>query len=113
MTLGLYILDGQTPVEEPDLLKWGEWMEGADRHVRDTFRDDVRVSTVFLGLDHSYGDGPPILFETMVFIGGNGGGEQERYCTWAEAEEGHANMVAKIFKATPILRLPVKADNDL
>ena len=108
-----YILNGHEPVEEPDLLKWALWIETADRHVRDTMQGDVRVSTVFLGLDHNfYDDGPPILFETMVFIG-DGGGEMERYSTWAEAEEGHANMVAKVFKPTPILALPIKAANDL
>ena len=25
------------------------------------------VSTVWLGLDHSFGDGPPLIYETMVF----------------------------------------------
>jgi len=109
---GKYILDGHEPVECPDLYKWGEWMETADRHVRDTFRDDVRVSTVFLGLDHNhYDDGPPILFETMVFVDGDGD-RQERYRTWAEAEEGHENIVAEIFKATPILALPTKAETE-
>jgi hypothetical protein len=102
---GKYILNGHEPVEEPDLFKWGMWMETADRQVRDTFRDDVRVSTVFLGLDHSFWDGPPILFETMVFINGSGD-EMERYSTWDEAVRGHENMVNKIFKATPILALP-------
>lgn len=30
--------------------------------------DDIIVSTVFLGIDHSFGvSGPPVLFETMVF----------------------------------------------
>ena len=103
---GKYILDGHEAVECPDLTKWAEWMEHADRHVRDTFRDEVRVSTVFLGLDHSFSDdAPPVLFETMVFINGSGG-EMERYSTWDEAEEGHQNMVDKVFKATPILALP-------
>jgi hypothetical protein len=107
---GKYILEGHEAVEEPDLLKWGEWMQTADRHVRYTEQGDVNVSTVFLGLDHSFGDnGPPILFETMVFVDGDGG-RQERYSTWAEAEEGHENMVAKVFKATPILALPTKAE---
>ena len=106
---GKYILDGREPVEEPDLFKWALWLESADRHVRDTFRDDVRVSTVFLGLDHSYGHGPPLLFETMVFV--NGVSETcDRYSTWAEAEEGHARQVDAIFKATPILALPDKAE---
>lgn len=27
----------------------------------------AEVSTVWLGLDHGYGGGPPIIFETMVF----------------------------------------------
>jgi hypothetical protein len=100
-----YILDGHDPVEEPDLLKWALWFETADRHVRDTFRDDVRVSTVFLGLDMNFGHGPPLLFETIVFVNG-AEQEQARYSTWAEAEEGHENAVAKTFKATPILALP-------
>ena len=106
MDRNYWILEGHNIVHEPDLLKWGKWMETADRHVALTERDDVRISTVFLGLDHSLWDGgPPILFETMVFINGDGG-EMERYATWDEAVEGHANMVAKIFKATPILALP-------
>jgi hypothetical protein len=104
--IGKYILDGHEAVEEPDLYKWGEWLETNDRHVRDTFRDDVRVSTVFLGLDMNiFSEGPPLLFETMVFVNGVAV-DQERYSTWAEAEEGHEKAVAEIFKATPILALP-------
>lgn len=53
------------------------------------------VSTVFLAIDHAFGDGDPILFETMVF-GGPLGGEQERYSTWAEAERGHARLVKAV-----------------
>jgi hypothetical protein len=106
---GHYILVDRQVVEEPDFLTWAAWFETADRHVRDTFQGDVRVSTVFLGLDHRFGgEGPPIVFETMAFVGHEDVG-QDRYCTWAEAEEGHANMVAKVFKATPILALPEKA----
>jgi len=54
----------------------------------------AEVSTVFLGLDHAFGDGPPVLFETMVF-GGPLDGEQDRYCTWDEAVAGHAAMLAR------------------
>jgi hypothetical protein len=57
--------------------------------------DDVRVSTVFLGLDHSFGTGPPLLFETMVF-GGPMDQEQGRCTTWEEAESLHATMVARV-----------------
>jgi len=56
------------------------------------------VSTVWLGLDHGYGAGPPLIFETMIFDraadGGFGRGDsvyQERYATEAEALAGHAH----------------------
>jgi hypothetical protein len=63
---------------------------------RTTVYDGCEVSTVFLGLDHALipGDGSPIVFETMVF-GGPFDQEQERYCTWADAEAGHARWVEK------------------
>jgi len=66
-----FILEGHEPVEEPDLVTWAMWMETADRCVKHTEQGDVRVSTVFLGLDHNFGDlfGLPILFETMAFVG--------------------------------------------
>ena len=54
------------------------------------FRDEpVTVSTVWLGLDHSFGAGPPIIFETMVF-GGPYNQECWRYSTEQQAREGHA-----------------------
>jgi hypothetical protein len=94
--LGHYILNGHEPVEIDDLLAWGEWFETADRHVaRDELAPGVIVSTVFLGLDHQFGNGPPILFETMVFDDYERG-DGERYSTWDEAETGHAAWVAMI-----------------
>lgn len=104
-----YILKGHKPVLEPDLMKWARWYQSADRHVRDTARDDVRVSTVFLGLDHSHGHGPPVLYETMLFVNGAEEG-CERYCTWDEAEAGHRRWVQQVFKPTPILALPTTGD---
>lgn len=83
-----YILKDKTPVQCDDLLEWSKWFETADRHIAKTEADGVKVSTVFLGLDHSYGDGPPVLFETMIF-GGEHDEEQWRYYTWEEAEIGH------------------------
>lgn len=88
-----YILDGHEVVECGDLMKWAEWFETADRHVAKTIIGDVKISTVFLGMSHSFGEtGPPILFETMVF-GGEYDEEMERYSTWDEAEAGHKKMV--------------------
>jgi hypothetical protein len=55
----------------------------------------VRVSTVFLGIDHNFGlVGGPILFETMFFpISSSGDLYCERYHTWQYAEEGHIRAV--------------------
>lgn len=53
-----------------------------------------RVSTVFLAVNHQYGDGPPLLFETMIFEPGTYFDIYcERYSTWAEAEAGHATAI--------------------
>jgi hypothetical protein len=70
-------------------MKWGRWMEDGNRQVAlDSVGGGAYVSTVFLGLDHSFGDGPPLLYETMIF-GGRHDGYQERYATREEALEGH------------------------
>ena len=50
------------------------------------------VSTVFLGMDHSWSDGPPELFETMIF-GDEHSEDQWRYATYDEAEAGHKAIV--------------------
>lgn len=94
-----YILDGHTPVPCEDLYEWGAWMETADRTVKKTNLGDVLdVSTVFLGLDHSHGFGPPLLFETMVFRYPDVGHdlEMERYTTWDEAVAGHDAIVRRL-----------------
>ena len=60
----------------------------------------MRVSTVFVGLDHGYDRrGPTTLFETMTF--GRGGDPEDdwdcvRYSTWAEAQLGHDRMVERV-----------------
>lgn len=76
-----YTLVHGQPKPEPDLITWARWMESDRRnHRRVLFSTlgDWSVSTVFLGLDHSFNpDGPPILFETMLFQG--------RHChRWAD-----------------------------
>ncbi len=56
---------------------------------------DVNVSTVHLGLDHAWGCGPPLIFETMVF-GGEHDQECWRYSNLADAREGHARALALV-----------------
>lgn len=55
-------------IPEPDLIAWAIWFEDSNRVVRQDVVGTVLISTVFLGLDHNFtGQGPPLLFETMVF----------------------------------------------
>jgi hypothetical protein len=83
-----YILDGKKAIP-CDLMTWARAFEKQGRHVAFSEKDGVKVSTVFLGLDHRFGDsGPPLIFETMIF-GGEHDQYQERYSTWEEAEAGH------------------------
>ena len=97
---GNYILaeDGKTPFET-DLATWCKWFEKADRKVANTVNDNVRVSTVFLGINHNFGEGPPLLFETMIF-GGEYDDEQWRYATWNEALAGHKKACDLITQET-------------
>jgi hypothetical protein len=88
-----YILDGHQPVPA-DLMAWALWFGEADRKVAMTDIDGVKVSTVFLGIDHSFTGGPPELFETLVF--GLDDDRCDRYATWDEAVAGHERIVAAL-----------------
>ena len=90
-----YILKDRNPVVCDSLEKWAQWFEhhAEERKVGKTTVSGVFVSTVFIGLDHSFGNGKPIVFETIAFGRKNRSLAQERYSTWAEAEAGHKKMV--------------------
>lgn len=81
--------------------RWVELFSLDERIVDQTaIGHDYVVSTVWLGLDHAFSGGPPLIFETMVFdTTGNGKlGEEkdiQRYSTWEQAETGHNAMVEK------------------
>jgi len=81
-----------------ELMEWATTFSETDRHVALTMVGDVKISTVFLGLNHAYGNGDPLLFETMVF-GGPLDQEMNRYTTWEEAELGHTVMVKAVEEA--------------
>jgi len=68
MSHGLYVLDADgQPVEVEDIREWGVWYQTAERRLARDVVGPYIVSTVFLGLDHQWGGGPPVLWETMVF----------------------------------------------
>lgn len=87
-----------------DLLAWARMFEdGTGRTVAKDTIGEARVSTVFLGIDHNFGDGPPAVFETMIF-GGPFDEYTWRYATWAEAEAGHRAVVEALRTESPLPR---------
>jgi len=67
-----------------------------NRIVDQTTVGDYLVSTVFLGIDHNFGRGLPILFETMVFNNKHNELYCDRYHTKQEAVEGHKKIVGMV-----------------
>lgn len=95
MSYGYYILDENgEPVECDDRAQWGREYR-KERHLGDDMVGEIRVSTVFLGLDHGWDGGPPVLWETMVF-GGQSDMYQERYTSRADALAGHARILEAV-----------------
>jgi hypothetical protein len=92
-----YILDeNNAPKAKLDIITWAQWYEtSADQRIvaQDKGIGDAEmVSTVFLGSDHNFGVGPPLLYETLVF-GGTLDEERKRYSTREAALLGHAEML--------------------
>ena len=95
----LYILNGHEPVIEKDLATWSMFFQDIDKR-RVAFSkidsvEEIVVSTVFLASDHNFGEGPPLLFETLV-TGGDTDGEIYRCSTWEQAEQQHKDIVKEI-----------------
>jgi hypothetical protein len=104
-----YLLNEDHSLRPVPFMEWAYGFATTDRCVAWSGNADKYVSTVFLGLDHRFfGDGPPLVFETMVFV--NEGAtfkfngqerpcntilDQERYGSWAAAEAGHKRYVKK------------------
>lgn len=87
-------LDGHKVVETDDVVVWGTHFERENRRVARSQVNGFTISTVFLGLNHAFGDGPAEWFETMVFGAGTLDEEYtRRYTTWEEAEDGHLKIV--------------------
>ncbi len=83
-----YILENKEAKPVYDIKEWAKWYETNDRIVQRTQIQGIEVSTVFLGMDHRFGKGEPLLYETMIF-GGEHDQYQQRYSTWDEALKGH------------------------
>lgn len=100
------------PVPCEDILEWASWF--AQSHearvvVKTELPSGTTVSTVFLGIDHGFRGGEPVLWETMMF-GGNYDLACDRYRSRRDAIVGHEMwvLVAK-GEMTPIDARRLKA----
>jgi hypothetical protein len=116
-----WILDGDRSLKKVDLMTWAQWFETNDRRLRREVAGGYWISTVFLGLNQQYGEGPPLIFETLVAVadgdgpkyepaktvevdgmkiefpcGGIHGVHMARYSTYDQAIEGHEAVVERI-----------------
>lgn len=109
--LGTYTLIGKLPVPCDDMEAWSRFMQVPDgRRVAETFVGPMRISTVFLALDHDFCNhhGRALLFETMVF-GVNDDEYQERCETWDEAEAMHKRAVGVATVLFDMAEVTIKA----
>lgn len=105
-----YKLVGHEPVKVASLQEWSDEYSrriaaGKDDpwRVAYTVIGYVEVSTVFLSINHRLSEGPPILFETMVFNDRGVSDFQARCCTWEEAEQMHKEAVQMV-KSRPVMK---------
>lgn len=89
---GYYFDHDAQPISQE---RWLELATGPRHLAKTDLGRRGAVSTVWLGLDHSFGFGPPLIFETMVF-GGPLDEEMERYSSRESAMVGHRFMVMRL-----------------
>lgn len=99
-----YILEGATPVAEPDPQAWRTWMRAAQQDGRrivakTQINSRLSISTVFTGMDRGPAGSPgfdePVLFETAIYEDGEVIDTRD-YTSWDEAVTGHAERVAAL-----------------
>lgn len=112
MTAALYRLDEHNIALPCTAQEWAALFMTGQRQQRRVSKTifpaiAVVVSTVFLGVDYSFGQGgPPLLFETRVFGIRRNGKDiyQVRTSTWAEAEDAHQTAVLFVTANLPNLQ---------
>jgi hypothetical protein len=87
-----------------DLIEWAIWLQQTDNHVGYDEVSGFIVSTVFMGINHTWGRRRPHWFETMVCRQMDNKRmlgrliDQWRYATLEEARAGHKLAVAAVEK---------------
>ena len=93
-----YILDETNKPILSTIIQYVEWIEKnpEKKAVKQEYVGDVRISTVFLGLDHA-AEIAPVLWETMIF-GGEHDQYMDRYTSYEDALEGHQTALNLVNK---------------
>lgn len=75
--------------------RWGELLKDLGYRViaRTELGNEAFLSTVWLGIDHAFGSGPPVIFESLDFPAQE---HMQRYCTEEEARAGHEALAAQL-----------------
>ena len=97
-----YILDeNNKPVASASIIEAATWLDKNPERkaVKQEHINDVRISTVFLTLDHAWpkDDITPVLWETMIF-GGEHDQYMDRYTSYEDALEGHQKALNLVNK---------------
>ena len=100
-----YILDGKKPVACDDIVTFGKWIgDISNKRIQYTLiGNDINISTVFLGIDHSFNRETPVLFETLI-RGGKFDQDMDRYETYDNAEKNHFVLLKKTIRKEKIER---------
>lgn len=91
---GILQPDGSVKGTNDVMIAWGERNDDSRRIVK-TFIGPQYVSTVFLVLNHGWGNRPE-WFETMVFGGQLDQTIQRRWETIQEAKMGHSSVIEEL-----------------
>lgn len=80
----------------PESADWYVQKTGVGFQLAVDYIDGLRISTVFMGMDHNWTGGPPVLWETMVFHDGGDRANldlyQDRYTSHDDAVDGHRRI---------------------
>lgn len=96
--IGLYTLGPDHEViRATDVIEWAKAFENdGKRLVAQETEGEFFISTVFLGINMAFFDGPPMVFETMVFDTERQSVDMERYASWEDAEAGHKMIIERV-----------------
>lgn len=96
-----YRLVGREPVR-CTLAEYAQAMQDeAQRVLAQDHVGELRVSTIFTGIDRNFGNGAPILFETVVFGLPGDIHPQWQHSAWEKAMDHHGQLVAALGEHGP------------